>query len=61
MRKSRAQREEEAAEDYAAMIRDGIRHDWAAWNAILIEEFSLTALARIKRRAWQIVENPDER
>jgi hypothetical protein len=53
--------EEEEAQDYAAAIRDGIRHDWSALNADIIDRFSLTALQRIKRRAWQIVESRQHR
>ena len=52
----RQRQEEEEAEDYAAAILDGMRHDWSALNADIIDRFSLTALHRIKRRAWQIVE-----
>ena len=48
--------EEEEAQDYALCLRDGIQRDWRARNADIIERFSLTALRRIKARAWQIVE-----
>lgn len=56
-RRERAELEEEEAQDYALCLLDGFGHDWAARNADIIERFSLTALRRIKRRAWQIVEN----
>ena len=52
----RRQAEEDEAEDYAAAIRDGLRHDWSALNADIIDRYSVTALIRIKRRAWQIVQ-----
>lgn len=57
-RQQRQQREEEEAQDYAEAIwsADMIRPDWTAKNADIIDRFSLTALLRIKRRAWQIVE-----
>jgi hypothetical protein len=51
---TRREREEQEAEDYAACLRDGLRHDWAALNADIIDRFSLTALVRIKTRAWQL-------
>jgi hypothetical protein len=46
--------EEREAEDYAACLRDGLRHDWTALNADIIDRFSLTALVRIKTRAWKL-------
>lgn len=58
-RLSRRDLEELEAQDYAACILDeplGIRHDWPARNADIIDRLSLAALMRIKRRAWQIVE-----
>lgn len=50
--------EEQEAEDYAWAIQNAgmIRPDWSARNADIIDRFSLTALKRIKRRAWQIIE-----
>lgn len=59
-RLTRKRVEAEEAEDYAAALRDGLRHDWAALNADIIDRLSLTALIRIKRRAWQIVGGRDD-
>jgi len=57
-RKPRAEQEEEAAQVYAAALRAGFRRDWwTAYNAEIIDRFSLTALRRIKARAWRIVES----
>jgi hypothetical protein len=50
----RRELEEKAAHEYAALIRDGSRHDWPAYNADLLTRFSRTAFMRIKRRAWQL-------
>ena len=53
----RLRAEEEQAEDYAACIRNPyFNGDWKAYNAILIDEYGLAGLQRIKRRAWQIIE-----
>ncbi len=54
----RQRAEEEAAEDYAWSIRnaDQIKPDWNSRNEILIEEFGLGGLVRIKRRAWQLLQ-----
>ena len=56
--KRRQLSEEEAAEDYAAVIRAAswISPDWTALNERIIEEFGRGGLLRIKRRAWQIIE-----
>jgi hypothetical protein len=55
----RKRAEEEEAEDYAWAILNShhIKPDWAAKNADIIDRYSLTALLRIKRRAWQIIED----
>ena len=53
---SRAEQEEAEARRYAELIRGPHRGDWPAINADIIARFSRTALIRIKRRAWQIVE-----
>lgn len=55
-RVTQSEREEQEAEDYAAAILDGLRHDWSALNHDIIDRFSLSALIRIKRRAWRLVE-----
>lgn len=59
MTERRRRAEEEEAEGYAWAILNSqhIQPDWAAKNADLIDRYSLTALRRIKRRAWQIVED----
>ena len=58
MSKTRAELETEAAEDYAAAILDGFnRGRWKAYNAILLEQFSMAAFRRIKERAWRLVES----
>lgn len=57
-RTTRVEQEEQEAQDYAWAIQNAgmIRPDWSAKNADIIDRFSRTALLRIKRRAWQIVE-----
>ena len=54
--KRRAELEEAEAVKYAELIRGPFRADWAAINADIVARFSLTALHRIKTRAWRIVE-----
>jgi hypothetical protein len=55
--------EAEQAEDYAQIIRsaDWIQPDWQALNARIIDEFGLAGLARIKRRAWRMIEGEPRR
>ena len=53
---TKRQREEEAVEDYVWSIQNRINRDWTAYNAILIEEFGLPGLKRIKRKAWSLIE-----
>jgi len=57
MRPLREAAEEEAAWEYADAIwaERGNEH-WASLNRFIVNRWSLTALRRIKRRAWQIVE-----
>lgn len=51
----RAYDEEAEAQRYAdGIVRGDL--DWTAINAEIIARWSMTALLRIKRRAWQIVE-----
>jgi hypothetical protein len=50
----RAAEEEREAQRYADRILDG-RHDWSAINAEIEQRWSLTALRRVKERAWVIV------
>jgi hypothetical protein len=56
----RAAIEEEEAQDYAWAIQNAgmIRPDWHAKNADIIDRLSMAALLRIKKRAWQIIEEP---
>lgn len=54
MKASRAAEEEEVAVIYAQWLRDGKAHDWRSMNEAIIERWSITALGRIKRRAWEI-------
>jgi len=52
----RAAEEEEVARVYADALRKS-KHPswfWADINSAIIERWSLSALDRIKRRAWQI-------
>lgn len=51
----RRQMEEAEAAKYAELIRT-VGVDWTAVNADIVRRFSRTALLRIKRRAWAIVE-----
>lgn len=51
----RATDEEAEAQRYADGIIAGDL-DWSAANAAIIARWSVTALLRVKRRAWQIVE-----
>jgi hypothetical protein len=49
--------EEQAAQDYADFIILG-RYTAVAWGAVnahIVERWSMTALRRIKKRAWAIV------
>jgi hypothetical protein len=51
--------EEQAAQDYADLILNvvpGRLVDWNAINRAIIDRWSMSALLRIKRRAWAIVE-----
>ena len=56
---------QEAEEAMAQRYAEGIRsHDdfdpfWHDLNAEIINLWSLTALMRVKERAWQIVEAPE--
>lgn len=52
--------EEGEAREYADDIRRGIRLDWVARNNDIVDNFSRTALVRIKRRAWAIVTEESE-
>jgi hypothetical protein len=56
MSEERKRAEEDEAQRYADAIMDGWRHDWQARNKVIIDRYSRTALLRIKRRAWAIVE-----
>jgi hypothetical protein len=53
---SRQQLEEAEAKRYAALIRSPGDCLWSEVNAGIIRLYSVAALKRIKRRAWQIVE-----
>lgn len=58
MKPERERAEEEVAKDYALML--GEPHPAEAWreiNRAIIDRWSVTALLRIKERAWQIVES----
>jgi hypothetical protein len=54
MTPERAAAEEQCAREYAEGIKRGDL-DWAAKNMEIIDRWSVTALLRIKRRAWLIV------
>ena len=57
----RKRAEEDEAQEYAARIRNPhYNGDWRAYNEDIIDRFSVTALHRIKRRAWQIVESREQ-
>lgn len=57
VRAERAAAEEEVAQDYARKIVGGLDIvDWHQVNRDIIDRWSMSALHRIKRRAWQIVE-----
>lgn len=50
---------EELVAAYAAAIRvGGGKVNWSKVNAAIVERLSKTALREIKRRAWEIVEDP---
>ena len=55
--KERAAAEEAAAQNYAERILGGERQDWVAVNQDLRERWSMTALHRVKARAWEIVDD----
>ena len=58
MTPERAAAEEVAAIEYATLIGNlGPIEGWPAYNRSIIRRWSLTALNRIKRRAWYIVES----
>lgn len=57
-RDERLRREEEAAEDYAWSIRNWPNRSWPDYNALLIEEHGMAGFMRIKRRAWQLLQQP---
>ena len=64
MNTERAAAEEEAAREYADLWEKVGPEDRAAWldrNHDIIARWSMTALARVKRRAWQIINNRGER
>jgi hypothetical protein len=51
--------EDQAAREYADRIRrdaGGSLLDWTAYNRAIIARWSLSALLRVKARAWRIVE-----
>ena len=59
MTPARQEAEEIAAQGYAALIRtygDHTAEFWGDLNWEIVERWSRTALQRIKKRAWQIVE-----
>ena len=60
-RKTRAEIEEEEAQDYAWAIQNAgmVRPDWGAKNADIMARLSRTALLRIKARAWRIIEGAE--
>lgn len=63
MKPERRAEEEEASREYAAAIRryqDGERVDWTAYNGTIMARWSWTALLRVKRRAWRIMEEAGE-
>ena len=60
---ARLELEEAEAQKYAQNIRETRGYSatgfWAAYNKDIAHRMSWTALERIKRRAWQIVEAPE--
>ena len=49
--------EEVEARAYADAIKANLpTTDWSRWNGRIIDRWSLSALRRIKNRAWKIVE-----
>lgn len=46
--------EERIARIYAGMLRDGKPHNWREMNEAILDGRSMTALERIKRRAWDL-------
>lgn len=58
----RQEAEEAEAQRYAEAIRvrgDHTAEFWGNLNWEIVERWSRTALQRIKRRAWQIIEAPE--
>jgi hypothetical protein len=58
MKPERREAEEQEAQSYAeALYKPYHDTDWLGWNRRIITRWSVTALMRIKRRAWAIVES----
>lgn len=57
----RAGQEESEAREYAVLIRTGMTNTkWGELNRAIIERWSASALMRVKRRAWALVESGEE-
>jgi hypothetical protein len=57
----RREAEEREARRYVELIRGGPPHDWSVLNKDIIARYSFTALVRIKKRAWQIIDTESVR